>query len=141
MFFTEQDYKRIESWIKLNSIKDSDMVPIEKLQDDDTIVLSKRLGGNTFQNGKIKASDLMSQIWEHVGNDVIYTRMVRSQAITPNKLSQEVYDLFGNRLVIEDLDSKGIEIYIDSEGNIYAESYLNIVGMDINNGDIYIQEQ
>ena len=55
MFFTEQDYKRIESWIKLNSIKDSDMVPIEKLQDDDTIVLSKRLGGNIFQNGKIKA--------------------------------------------------------------------------------------
>lgn len=140
MIFTEQDYRKIEYWLKLNSIKDSDMTPIDNLQNDDTIVLLKNLGGNFFQNGKIKASDFISQVWSHAGNDVIYTRMLRNQAVTPDKLSSEVYNLFGNKIVIDDLNTKGIEIYIDSEGNIYAESSMNIVGMDSDNGDIYIQE-
>lgn len=78
---------------------------------------------------------------EILNDSTIITRHLRHASVTPNKLSKEVYDLFGNRIVIEDLNSKGIEIYIDSEGNIYAESYLNIVSMDINTGDIYIQEQ
>ena len=138
MYFTQDDYKKIDSWLKLNSIRDSDMPSTTTLQEEDTLVLTQKKG-TKFQNNKIKASDFLSQIWKYIIllKNIISTSMIKNQAVTPNKLSQEVYELLGNNITIKDPNLYDVKIYIDSEGNIYAESSINMVYID--EGDIYVE--
>ena len=138
MYFTQDDYKKIDSWLKLNSIRDSDMPSTTTLQEEDTLVLTQK-NGTKFQNNKIKASDFLSQIWKYIIllKNIISTSMIKNQAVTPNKLSQEVYELLGNNITIKDPNLYDVKIYIDSEGNIYAESSINMIYID--EGDIYVE--
>ena len=138
MYFTQDDYKKIDSWLKLNSIRDSDMPSTTTLQEEDTLVLTQK-NGTKFQNNKIKASDFLSQIWKYIIllKNIISTSMIKSQAVTPDKLSQEVYELLGNNITIKDPNLYDVKIYIDSEGNICAESSINMVYID--GGDIYVE--
>ena len=138
MYFTQDDYKKIDSWLKLNSIRDSDMPSTTTLQEEDTLVLTQK-NGTKFQNNKIKASDFLSQIWKYIilFKNIISTSMIKNQAVTPNKLSQEVYELLGNNITIKDPNLYDVKIYIDSEGNIYAESSINMIYID--EGDIYVE--
>ena len=138
MYFTQDDYKKIDSWLKLNSIRDSDMPSTTTLQEEDTLVLTQK-NGTKFQNNKIKASDFLSQIWKYIIllKNIISTSMIKNQAVTPNKLSQEVYELLGNNITIKDPNLYDVKIYIDSEGNICAESSINMIYID--EGDIYVE--
>lgn len=138
MYFTQDDYKRIDSWLKLNSIRDSDMPSTTTLQEEDTLVLTQK-NGTKFQNNKIKASDFLSQIWKYIIllKNIISTSMIKNQAVTPDKLSQEIYELLGNNITIKDPNLYDVKIYIDSEGNICAESSINMVYID--EGDIYVE--
>lgn len=138
MYFTQDDYKKIDSWLKLNSIRDSDMPSTTTLQEEDTLVLTQKKG-TKFQNNKIKASDFLSQIWKYIIllKNIISTSMIKNQAVTPDKLSQEVYGLLGNNITIKDPNLYDVKIYIDSEGNICAESSINMVYID--EGDIYVE--
>ena len=138
MYFTQDDYKKIDSWLKLNSIRDSDMPSTTTLQEEDTLVLTQKKG-TKFQNNKIKASDFLSQIWKYIIllKNIISTSMIKNQAVTPNKLSQEVYGLLGNNITIKDPNLYDVKIYIDSEGNICAESSINMIYID--EGDIYVE--
>ena len=138
MYFTQDDYKKIDSWLKLNSIRDSDMPSTTTLQEEDTLVLTQKKS-TKFQNNKIKASDFLSQIWKYIIllKNIISTSMIKNQAVTPNKLSQEVYELLGNNITIKDPNLYDVKIYIDSEGNIYAESSINMIYID--EGDIYVE--
>ena len=138
MYFTQDDYKKIDSWLKLNSIRDSDMPSTTTLQEEDTLVLTQK-NGTKFQNNKIKALDFLSQIWKYIilFKNIISTSMIKNQAVTPDKLSQEVYGLLGNNITIKDPNLYDVKIYIDSEGNICAESSINMVYID--EGDIYVE--
>ena len=138
MYFTQDDYKKIDSWLKLNSIRDSDMPSTTTLQEEDTLVLTQK-NGTKFQNIKIKALDFLSQIGKYIIllKNIISTSMIKNQAVTPNKLSQEVYELLGNNITIKDPNLYDVKIYIDSEGNIYAESSINMIYID--EGDIYVE--
>ena len=138
MYFTQDDYKKIYSWLKLNSIRDSDMPSTTTVQEEDTLVLTQK-NGTKFQNNKIKALDLLSQIGKYIIllKNIISTSMIKNQAVTPNKLSQEVYELLGNNITIKDPNLYDVKIYIDSEGNIYAESSINMIYID--EGDIYVE--
>ena len=138
MYFTQDDYKKIDSWLKLNSIRDSDMPSTTTLQEEDTLVLTQK-NGTKFQNNKIKALDFLSQIQKYIIllKNIISTSMIKNQAVTPNKLSQEVYELLGNNITIKDPNLYDVKIYIDSEGNIYAESSINMIYID--EGDIYVE--
>ena len=138
MYFTQDDYKKIDSWLKLNSIRDSDMPSTTTLQEEDTLVLTQK-NGTKFQNNKIKASDFLSQIQKYIIllKNIISTSMIKNQAVTPNKLSQEVYELLGNNITIKDPNLYDVKIYIDSEGNICAESSINMIYID--EGDIYVE--
>ena len=138
MYFTQDDYKKIDSWLKLNSIRDSDMPSTTTLQEEDALVLTQKKG-TKFQNNKIKASDFLSQIWKYIIllKNIISTSMIKNQAVTPDKLSQEVYGLLGNNITIKDPNLYDVKIYIDSEGNICAESSINMIYID--EGDIYVE--
>ena len=138
MYFTQDDYKKIDSWLKLNSIRDSDMPSTTTLQEEDTLVLTQK-NGTKFQNNKIKALDFLSQIWKYIIllKNIISTSMIKNQAVTPDKLSQEIYELLGNNITIKDPNLYDVKIYIDSEGNIYAESSINMIYID--EGDIYVE--
>ena len=138
MYFTQDDYKKIDSWLKLNSIRDSDMPSTTTLQEEDTLVLTQK-NGTKFQNNKIKASDFLSQIWKYIIllKNIISTSMIKNQAVTPDKLSQEIYELLGNNITIKDPNLYDVKIYIDSEGNICAESSINMIYID--EGDIYVE--
>ena len=138
MYFTQDDYKKIDSWLKLNSIRDSDMPSTTTLQEEDTLVLTQK-NGTKFQNNKIKVSDFLSQTWKYIIllKNIISTSMIKNQAVTPNKLSQEVYELLGNNITIKDPNLYDVKIYIDSEGNICAESSINMIYID--EGDIYVE--
>lgn len=138
MYFTQDDYKKIDSWLKLNSIRDSDMPSTTTLQEEDTLVLTQK-NGTKFQNSKIKSSDFLSQTWKYIIllKNIISTSMIKNQAVTPDKLSQEVYGLLGNNITIKDPNLYDVKIYIDSEGNIYAESSINMIYID--EGDIYVE--
>ena len=138
MYFTQDDYKKIDSWLKLNSIRDSDMPSTTTLQEEDTLVLTQK-NGTKFQNNKIKALDFLSQIWKYIilFKNIISTSMIKNQAVTPDKLSQEVYGLLGNNITIKDPNLYDVKIYIDSEGNICAESSINMIYID--EGDIYVE--
>ena len=138
MYFTQDDYKKIDSWLKLNSIRDSDMPSTTTLQEEDTLVLTQK-NGTKFQNIKIKASDFLSQTWKYIMllKNIISTSMIKNQAVTPDKLSQEIYELLGNNITIKDPNLYDVKIYIDSEGNICAESSINMVYID--EGDIYVE--
>ena len=138
MYFTQDDYKKIDSWLKLNSIRDSDMPSTTTLQEEDTLVLTQK-NGTKFQNNKIKALDFLSQIGKYIIllKNIISTSMIKNQAVTPNKLSQEVYELLGNNITIKDPNLYDVKIYIDSEGNICAESSINMIYID--EGDIYVE--
>ena len=122
MYFTQDDYKKIDSWLKLNSIRDSDMPSTTTLQEEDTLVLTQK-NGTKFQNIKIKASDFLSQTWKYIIllKNIISTSMIKNQAVTPDKLSQEIYELLGNNITIKDPNLYDVKIYID-EGDIYVES-------------------
>ena len=63
--------------------------------------------------------------------------MIKNQEVTPDKLSQEVYGLLGNNITIKDPNLYDVKIYIDSEGNICAESSINMIYID--EGDIYVE--
>ena len=138
MYFTQDDYKKIDSWLKLNSIRDSDMPSTTTLQEEDTLVLTQK-NGTKFQNDKIKALDFLSQTWKYIIllKNIISTSMIKNQAVTPDKLSQEVYELLGNNITIKDPNLYDVKIYIDSEGNICAESSINMIYID--EGDIYVE--
>lgn len=138
MYFTQNDYKKIDSWLKLNSIRDSDMPSTTTLQKEDTLVLTQK-NGTKFQNNKIKASDFLSQTWKYIMllKNIISTSMIKNQAVTPDKLSQEIYELLGNNITIKDPNLYDVKIYIDSEGNICAESSINMIYID--EGDIYVE--
>ena len=138
MYFTQDDYKKIDSWLNLNSIRDSDMPSTTTLQEEDTLVLTQKKG-TKFQNNKIKALDFLSQIGKYIIllKNIISTSMIKNQAVTPDKLSQEVYELLGNNITIKDPNLYDVKIYIDSEGNIYAESSINMIYID--EGDIYVE--
>ena len=138
MYFTQDDYKKIDSWLKLNSIRDSDMPSTTTLQEEDTLVLTQKKC-TKFQNNKIKASDFLSQSWKYIIllKNIISTSMIKNQAVTPDKLSQEIYELLGNNITIKDPNLYDVKIYIDSEGNIYAESSINMIYID--EGDIYVE--
>ena len=138
MYFTQDDYKKIDSWLKLNSIRDSDMPSTTTLQEEDTLVLTQKKG-TKFQNNKIKASDFLSQIGKYIIllKNIISTSMIKNQAVTPDKLSQEIYELLGNNITIKDPNLYDVKIYIDSEGNICAESSINMIYID--EGDIYVE--
>ena len=138
MYFTQDDYKKIDSWLKLNSIRDSDMPSTTTLQEEDTLVLTQK-NGTKFQNNKIKALDFLPQIGKYIIllKNIISTTMIKNQAVTPNKLSQEVYELLGNNITIKDPNLYDVKIYIDSEGNICAESSINMIYID--EGDIYVE--
>ena len=138
MYFTQDDYKKIDSWLKLNSIRDSDMPSTTTLQEEDTLVLTQK-NGTKFQNNKIKALDFLSQIGKYIIllKNIISTSMIKNQAVTSDKLSQEVYGLLGNNITIKDPNLYDVKIYIDSEGNIYAESSTNMIYID--EGDIYVE--
>ena len=138
MYFTQDDYKKIDSWLKLNSIRDSDMPSTTTLQEEDTLVLTQK-NGTKFQNSKIKSSDFLSQTWKYIIllKNIISTSMIKNQAVTPDKLSQEIYELLGNNITIKDPNLYDVKIYIDSEGNIYAESSINMIYID--EGDIYVE--
>ena len=138
MYFTQDDYKKIDSWLKLNSIRDSDMPSTTTLQEEDTLVLTQK-NGTKFQNNKIKALDFLSQIGKYIIllKNIISTSMIKNQAVTPDKLSQEIYELLGNNITIKDPNLYDVKIYIDSEGNICAESSINMVYID--EGDIYVE--
>ena len=138
MYFTQDDYKKIDSWLKLNSIRDSDMPSTTTLQEEDTLVLTQK-NGTKFQNNKIKALDFLSQIWKYIilFKNIISTSMIKNQAVTPDKLSQEIYELLGNNITIKDPNLYDVKIYIDSEGNICAESSINMIYID--EGDIYVE--
>ena len=138
MYFTQDDYKKIESWLKLNSIRDSEMPSTTTLQEEDTLVLTQK-NGTKFQNNKIKVLDFLSQIWKYITllKNIISTSMIKNQAVTPDKLSQEVYGLLGNNITIKDPNLYDVKIYIDSEGNICAESSINMIYID--EGDIYVE--
>ena len=138
MYFTQDDYKKIDSWLKLNSIRDSDMPSTTTLQGEDTLVLTQK-NGTKFQNSKIKSSDFLSQTWKYIIllKNIISTSMIKNQAVTPDKLSQEVYGLLGNNITIKDPNLYDVKIYIDSEGNICAESSINMIYID--EGDIYVE--
>ena len=138
MYFTQDDYKKIDSWLKLNSIRDSDMPSTTTLQEEDTLVLTQK-NGTKFQNSKIKSLDFLSQTWKYIIllKNIISTSMIKNQAVTPDKLSQEVYGLLGNNITIKDPNLYDVKIYIDSEGNICAESRINMVYID--EGDIYVE--
>ena len=138
MYFTQDDYKKIDSWLKLNSIRDSDMPSTTTLQGEDTLVLTQK-NGTKFQNNKIKALDFLSQIWKYIIllKNIISTSMIKNQAVTPDKLSQEIYELLGNNITIKDPNLYDVKIYIDSEGNICAESSINMIYID--EGDIYVE--
>ena len=138
MYFTQDDYKKIDSWLKLNSIRDSDMPSTTTLQGEDTLVLTQK-NGTKFQNSKIKSSDFLSQTWKYIMllKNIISTSMIKNQAVTPDKLSQEVYGLLGNNITIKDPNLYDVKIYIDSEGNIQAESSINMIYID--EGDIYVE--
>ena len=138
MYFTQDDYKKIDSWLKLNSIRDSDMPSTTTLQEEDTLVLTQK-NGTKFQNSKIKSSDFLSQTWKYIMllKNIISTSMIKNQAVTPDKLSQEIYELLGNNITIKDPNLYDVKIYIDSEGNIYAESSINMIYID--EGDIYVE--
>ena len=138
MYFTQDDYKKIDSWLKLNSIRDSDMPSTTTLQEEDTLVLTQK-NGTKFQNNKIKALDFLSQIGKYIIllKNIISTSMIKNQAVTPDKLSQEIYELLGNNITIKDPNLYDVKIYIDSEGNICAESSINMVYID--EGNIYVE--
>ena len=138
MYFTQDDYKKIDSWLKLNSIRDSDMPSTTTLQGEDTLVLTQK-NGTKFQNNKIKALDFLSQIGKYIIllKNIISTSMIKNQAVTPDKLSQEIYELLGNNITIKDPNLYDVKIYIDSEGNICAESSINMIYID--EGDIYVE--
>lgn len=57
MFFTQEDYKKIEQWLKNSSIKDSEFTEVDNIKDTDTIVVVQ-----DGDNKKIKLKALIDQI-------------------------------------------------------------------------------
>ena len=58
MFFTKEDYKKIENWLKLNSIKDSQLPELKKALDKDDIIAIVHKG----ESVKVKLSLLSAYL-------------------------------------------------------------------------------
>lgn len=66
MFFTQEDYKKIEQWLKNSSIKDSDFKETEDIKDTDTIVIVQ-----DGSNKKIKLKFFTEQLLDTGSSDFI----------------------------------------------------------------------
>ena len=77
MFFTENDYKNIQNWLKLNSIKDSEMPLAQDIRDNDTLAVvqdgkNKTIAVNEFikQVAIMKLPDLLNNTKDSIINNI-----------------------------------------------------------------------
>lgn len=53
MQFTKEDYRKIEEWLKLNSLKDTDFVEADELQGSELITIIQKNKNKKFQLSEI----------------------------------------------------------------------------------------
>lgn len=77
MFFTENDYKNIQNWLKLNSIKDSEMPLAQDIRDNDILAVvqdgkNKTIAVNEFikQVAIMKLPDLLNNTKDSIINNI-----------------------------------------------------------------------
>lgn len=67
MFFTQDDYKKIQQYIVDHSVKDTEFDSVEAIEDEDLVAIVKKIGENNYENKKITVKDFLDkfgdQLW------------------------------------------------------------------------------
>ena len=75
--FTNDDYRRIQAWLKANAIKDSDLISVDNtIPEEDTLVLVQKVDG-TLSNVKISIKNLLNSALSKSLIDIIIANAVK----------------------------------------------------------------
>ena len=75
--FTKDDYRKIQAWLKANSIKDSDLTSVnDTIPEEDTLVLVQKING-IFSNVKISIKNLINSTLSKVIINTIIANAVK----------------------------------------------------------------
>ena len=75
--FTNNDYRKIQAWLKANSIKDSDLTSVnDTIPEEDTLVLVQKING-ILSNVKISIKNLLNSTLRKVIIDTIIANAVK----------------------------------------------------------------
>lgn len=92
MFFTKDDFKRIEDYLKLNSRRDSDFDVVESVTDDDTTVIVQGAENKSIKIGDLIASGMLDK------------------SITMSKLADDII----NRFILNEESAGELQDQIDA---------------------------
>ena len=140
--FTKDDYRKIQAWLKANSIKDSDLTSVDDtIPEEDTLVLVQKING-ILSNVKISIKNLLNSTLSKIIIDTIIANAVKinntltvtaSNVKIDNEKGTTLQDIIDWAETIENnLENKIKEVQHTVEGNTQnIEVLQNVEDYDI----------
>ena len=140
--FTNDDYRKIQAWLKANAIKDSDLTSVDDtIPEEDTLVLVQKING-ILSNVKISIKNLLNSTLSKIIIDTIIANAVKinntltvtaSNVKIDNEKGTTLQDIIDWAETIENnLENKIKEVQHTVEGNTQnIEVLQNVEDYDI----------
>ena len=131
--FTKDDYRKIQAWLKANSIKDSDLTSVnDTIPEEDTLVLVQKING-ILSNVKISIKNLLNSTLSKVIIDTIIANAVKvNNTLTVTASNVKIDNEKGTTLqdVLDYFEGNKLNRHTDDtfDGNLTVKKNITIEG-------------
>ena len=131
--FTKDDYRKIQAWLKANSIKDSDLTSVnDTIPEEDTLVLVQKING-ILSNVKISIKDLLNSTLSKIIIDTIIANAVKvNNTLTVTASNVKIDNEKGTTLqdVLNYFEGNKLNRHTDDtfDGNLTVKKNITIEG-------------
>lgn len=131
--FTKDDYRKIQAWLKANSIKDSDLTSVnDTIPEEDTLVLVQKING-ILSNVKISIKNLLNSTLSKIIIDTIIANAVKVNNIfTVTASNVKIDNEKGTTLqdVLDYFEDNKLNRHTDDtfDGNLTVKKNITIEG-------------
>ena len=131
--FTKDDYRKIQAWLKANSIKDSDLTSVnDTIPEEDTLVLVQKING-ILSNVKISIKNLLNSALSKVIIDAIIANAVKvNNTLTVTASNVKINNEKGTTLqdVLNYFEDNKLNRHTDDtfDGNLTVKKNITIEG-------------
>lgn len=131
--FTKDDYRKIQAWLKANSIKDSDLTSVnDTIPEEDTLVLVQKING-ILSNVKISIKNLLNSTLSKIIIDTIIANAIKvNNTLTVTASNVKIDNEKGTTLqdVLDYFEDNKLNRYTDDtfDGNLTVKKNITIEG-------------
>lgn len=131
--FTKDDYRKIQAWLKANSIKDSDLTSVnDTIPEEDTLVLVQKING-ILSNVKISIKNLLNSTLSKIIIDTIIANAVKvNNTLTVTASNVKIDNEKGTTLqdVLDYFEGNKLNRHTDDtfDGNLTVKKNITIEG-------------